>query len=196
MHAELADDREDHVLRIDARTEFSGHFDASHLRPRQRQTLGCEHVAHLARADTERHGAERAVRRGVAVAARDRGAGLGEPELGADHVHDPLLSARRLEEPDAVLGAIALERHEHLLGERIEQRPALRLRRDDVINGGEGAVRKAHRQTHLAQHREGLRAGDLVDQVQADEELGVAARQLAHAVRVPDLVEQVLAVVG
>ena len=49
---------------------------------------------------------------------------------------------------------------------------------------------------HLAQHREGLRAGDLVDQVQADEELRIAARKLAHAVRVPDLVEQALAVAG
>ena len=49
---------------------------------------------------------------------------------------------------------------------------------------------------HLAQHREGLRARDLVDQVQPDEELRLAARELAHAVRVPDLVEQALPVAG
>ena len=85
-----------------------------------------------------------------------------------------------LEEPDAVLGAVALERDEHLLGERVGERPPLRLGRDDVVDGGEGAPREAHPQAHLAQHREGLRARDLVDQVQADEELRLAARQLAH----------------
>ena len=75
----------------------------------QRQALGREHVAHLAGADAEGHRAEGAVRGGVAVAAGDRHAGLREPELGPDHVHDALLPARRVEEADAVLGAVALE---------------------------------------------------------------------------------------
>ena len=163
------------------------------LGPRQREALGREHVAHLTGADAEGHRPEGPVRRGVAVAAGDRRARLREPELGSDHVHDSLLAARRVEEPDAVLGAVALEGDEHFFGERVAQRALLRLRRDDVVDGGEGARREAHAQPHLAQHREGLRAGDLVDQVKSDEELRVSTRELAHAVRIPDLVEKTLA---
>ena len=52
--------------------------------------LGGEHVLDLARADAERERAEGAVGGGVRVAADDRHAGLGDAELGADHVHDAL----------------------------------------------------------------------------------------------------------
>ena len=55
-----------------------------------RQHLRREHVLDLARADAERERAERAVRRGVAVAADDRLPRLRQPELGADDVDDAL----------------------------------------------------------------------------------------------------------
>ena len=58
------------------------------LRLALQQALRREHVLDLARADAERERAERAVRRGVAVAAHDGHARLREPELGADHVDD------------------------------------------------------------------------------------------------------------
>ena len=57
----------------------------------ERQALRREHVAHLRGADAERDRAQRAVRRGVAVAARDRHARLRETELGTDHVDDALV---------------------------------------------------------------------------------------------------------
>ena len=116
------------------------HLDAAHLRAREREALRGEHVAHLAGADAERDRAERAVRRGVAVAARDRHAGLREPELGADHVHDALLPARRVEERMPCSRAVALELAQHLLGERVRERPQLRVGRDDVVDGREGAL--------------------------------------------------------
>ena len=63
--------------------------------PRLHDALGGQHVLHLAGADAERQRAERAVGGGVRVAADDDHAGLGEPELRADHVHDALLRASR-----------------------------------------------------------------------------------------------------
>ena len=55
------------------------------------QALRGEHVLHLGRADAERERAERAVSGGVAIAADDGHARLGEAQLGADDVHDALL---------------------------------------------------------------------------------------------------------
>ncbi len=67
----------------------------------------------------------------------------------------------------------------------------MRVRRDDVVDGGEGERREAHREAHLAQLREGLRARHLVDQVQSDEELRLTVRELADRVGVPGLVEEI-----
>ena len=71
------------------------HVDAADLQRVERQALRRQHVAHLRGADAERDGAERAVRRRVAVAAGDRHARLRQPELGPDHVHDALVLAAR-----------------------------------------------------------------------------------------------------
>ena len=94
LDAEPADDRQDHVLRIDAGRQAAVDVDAADLQRIEREALRREHVAHLRRADAERDGAERAVRRRVAVAARDRHAGLGEAELRPDDVHDALVRCR------------------------------------------------------------------------------------------------------
>ena len=74
------------------------------------QALGGQHVLDLAGADPERQRAERAVGGGVRVAADDRHAGLGDPELGADHVHDPLPVRAQRVDRDPELLAVALER--------------------------------------------------------------------------------------
>ena len=126
----------------------------------------------------------------VAVAAGDRHAGLGEALLRADHVHDPLFAAGRVEQPDPVLATVALEFAHHRLGEFVRERTHLRIGRDDVIDGGASALGEAYRQPQLAQHREGLGARDLVNQVQTNEELDLSAGQLAHPVRVPNLLEE------
>ena len=90
VHAEAADDLEDHVLRVDARREPAVDLDPPDLQRLHRQALRREDVAHLRRADAEGDGAERAVRRGVAVAAGDRHARLRQPQLRPDHMHDAL----------------------------------------------------------------------------------------------------------
>ena len=86
-----ADDREDHVLGRHARGAASPSTVIAMVPGRVlRQRLGGEHVLDLARADAEGERAERAVGRGVAVAAHDGHARLGEALLGADDVHDAL----------------------------------------------------------------------------------------------------------
>ena len=61
-------------------------------RPLLRERLGGEDVLDLAGADAEGQGAEGAVGGGVAVAAHDRHARLGQALLGADDVHDALVA--------------------------------------------------------------------------------------------------------
>ena len=73
------------------------HADAAHLQRIHRQALRREHVAHLRRADAERHRAERAMRRRMAVAAGDRHPRLRQPQLRPDDVHDPLRAAGQIE---------------------------------------------------------------------------------------------------
>jgi hypothetical protein len=73
------------------------------------QCLGRQHVFHLARADAERQGAERAVGGGVRVAAHDRHARLSGPKLGADDVDDPLVLVAAREQGDAEFAAVLVE---------------------------------------------------------------------------------------
>jgi hypothetical protein len=190
LHAQRADDGENHVLGVDASRELPRHVDAAHLRAREAQALRGEHVPHLGGADAEGHSAEGAVGGRVTVAAGDGHARLREAEFRADHVHDALAPADGVEEPDPRLGRVPLQGRHHVLGQRIRQRPFLGVGGNDVVDGGEGAPRVAHAQTSLAQHGECLGARDLVDQVQPDEELALSARQLAHRVQIPDFVEE------
>ena len=88
--ADLADDREDHVLGGDAGRQLAVDGDAHVLRLALDQRLRGEHVLDLARADAVRERTEGAVRRGVAVAADDGHAGQGEALLRADDVDDAL----------------------------------------------------------------------------------------------------------
>ena len=83
---------EDDVLGASPRPAASPSTVDGHRRgPDLGEGLGGEHVLDLARADAEGQGAEGAVGGGVAVAADDRHARLGEPLLGADDVHDALV---------------------------------------------------------------------------------------------------------
>src|SRR5262249_60423031 len=91
VHPEAVDDPEDDVLGVDAGTQPAVHLDAAHAELVHRQALARQHVTDLRRADAEGDGAERAVRRGVRIAAADRHAWLRQPALGADHLHAALL---------------------------------------------------------------------------------------------------------
>ena len=143
-----------------------------------------EHVLDLAGADAEGERAEGAVRGGVRVAADDRHARLGDAELGADHVHDPLAVGAERVDGNAELRAVALERfdlharelvldargHGRAVGGRV------------VVGGGERAIGPAHGAPGQAQPVEGLRAGDLVHEVQVDVEEARAATSWASQI--------------
>src|SRR3546814_3059810 len=64
----------------------------------------------LARADPERERPQRAVRRGVTVAAYQRGARQREAQFGADDMDDALFGRGRVDIVDAEFGGVALER--------------------------------------------------------------------------------------
>ena len=186
VYAELTNDRERDVFCVDSPAKLACHVHAANLQARHRNGLGGEDVAHLAGADAKCDCAKRTVSRSVAVAAGDRHAGLGQTLLGADHVHDALLAARYVEQLDVVVAAVVFELAHHGFGHGVRKRANAGVGRDDVVHGRKSSLREAHAQAQLANHREGLRARDLVNEVCANEELGLARRQLAHGVGVPD----------
>ena len=91
---DLADEVQDHVLGRDAGAELAVDAELERLGLRLQQRLRGQHVLDFAGADAEGQRAERAVRRGVAVAADDRHAGLRVALLGADDVDDALRGRR------------------------------------------------------------------------------------------------------
>ena len=196
LDAEPPDDRQDHVLRVDAGRQAAVDVDAPHLQRIERQALRREHVAHLRGADAERDRAERAVRRRVAVAARDGHARLREPELRADDVDDALVLARR---------------------RRLARRPRAGCRtRGSCARAPSSSPRPSDRGTAAAASRSArcdrrcanVRSGkatrqpcwrsmsnacgdrDFVDEMEADEQLRLPARQRADGVRVPDFLKK------
>ena len=134
----------------------------------ERQRLGGRDLLALAGADAERQGAERAVRAGVAVAADDRHAGLREAELRSDDVDDALLRVAHRVQADAELGAVGAQRLDLGAADRVLDHQ--RSGRDVVVLGGDREVGTADRAAGQPQPVEGLRAGDLVDQVEVDVE--------------------------
>jgi hypothetical protein len=95
-------------------------------------------------------------------------------------VGDPLLAGVEPEEGDPVLARVAFERREHLLGLVVRQGALafFRLRRRDVVGRRERPVGVRDVEFALAEHPERLRTGDLVHEVEADEQLVLAVRQL------------------
>jgi hypothetical protein len=97
----------------------------------------------------------------------------------------PCSSVSWLPQLHAVVAAVAFERRRHLLGHQVEKRTSARDGRQDVIDGAERTFGKRDAPTVLPQHVERLRCGHLVDEMQADEQLRLTARQLSHGVRRP-----------
>src|SRR3954453_19523201 len=187
VDALLADRAEDQVLGADAEARLALVADAHRLRPRLDERLRGEHVLDLTRADAERERAERAVRRGVAVAADDRHPGLREAELGADHVDDPLAVGAERVQRDAELRAVALQRLDLHAAELVADPRGDRraVGRDVVVGGRDRAVGAADLPAVEPQAVERLRARHLVHEMQVDVEQ--ARRDLVVG---PDLVEQ------
>jgi len=65
--------------------------------------------------------------------------------------------------------------------------------RDNVIDSGEGAGREGDVQTEIAEHPEGLGAGDLVNQESTNEKLGGAVGQYSYRMTIPNFLKKSLA---
>jgi hypothetical protein len=123
--ADLADDGEDDVLRGDAFGKLAVDAERACSSPFLDQRLRGEHVLDFGGADAVRQRAERAVRRGVAVAADDRHAGQREALLRADDVDDALALVVLVVILDAELLALLRERLDLLrLRDRVGDRLA------------------------------------------------------------------------
>jgi hypothetical protein len=155
------------------------------------QGLGGENVLDLAGADAEREGTERAVGGGVAVAAHDDHARLGEALLGPDDVDDALERVADAVAGDAELGAVGPQ-HVHLAGgDRVGDGLVEPGGGDVVVHRGHGEVGPADGAAGEAQPVERLGRGDLVHEVEVDvQQVGLAVRRGADDVAVPDLLAE------
>ncbi len=157
-----------------------------------RQALRGQHVLHFAGADAEGQRTESPVRAGVAVAADDGLAGLGQSQLRPDHVHDPLprrtrhrTAARRL--------AAQFSRKVAICCAAIGSARCSSARlwwwgccgRSWRSRSGRRTLRPVQ-----AQSLEGLRRSHLVNEVQVNVEQIWLAGGAAHQVRVPYFFKQ------
>ena len=141
-------------------------------------------------ADAVGERAERAMGRGVAVAADDRRARQGEALLRPDDVDDALPLIELVEIFDAELARV--------LGQRLDLRRGFRIvdavravgGGHVVVDDGQRLLRRADLAARHAQALEGLRAGHLVHEVAVDVEQARAVRLRVDDVVVPDLVVQ------
>ena len=118
------------------------------------QALGRQHVLDLAGADPERERAERAVGGRVRVAADDRHPRLGDPQLRADHVDDPLVLGAQRVERDPELLAVALERLAPAPARaRLGSAPQRRCRRSGTLWSAVASVRSGRRTLRPARRR-------------------------------------------
>src|SRR6266550_894583 len=164
-----ADQTKDDVLGRDPERQLTGDVDREVALPLLRKALGGQHDLDLRGADPEREGPEGAVGGRMGVAADDQHAGLGQPELRPDDVDDALAPAADLVEGDPRLPAV-LGQDLHLLAGELVGRPHAAPRGDVVVHGRDGEVRPPDLASGQAQPFEGLGRGDLVNEVEIDEQ--------------------------
>ena len=145
-----------------------------------------QHVFDFARADAESQSAERAVRRGVAVAANDCLPGLRETQFRADHVHDALVVAEHVEQRDAGFAATAFQGVKLPARGRIQNRQIAVLGRDRMVHDGEGQVGPAHFAAGGLQSRKRLRGRHFMNEVTVDVNERRFSGRLADEVRLPN----------
>ena len=171
-HADAADEVEDDVLARDPGGQAA--VDAHLVGPERalEEGLGGQHHLHLARADAECERAEGAVGGRVRVAADDGHARLREAQLRADDVDDALAVRAQRVERDAELRAVGGQLGELEAGLLVEDGQGAVVRRRGVVRRGHGPLGVADGQAAATEALEGLRAGDLVDEVEVDADDG------------------------
>ena len=108
--ADLADQRQYQILRGAAERQLATHGDPHALDRRLQQGLARHDMLDFRGTDAKGERPERAVRRGVAVAAHQGHARQGETLLRADDMDDTVARILDLEQGDAEVGAIAPQR--------------------------------------------------------------------------------------
>src|SRR5262249_51380513 len=154
------------VLRCYTFRQLAAYVNEHGLRLALRQTLRGQHVFDLGGSNAEGQRAERATRAGVAVAANNRLAGLRQAKFRTNHVHDALFGRIDVEQRDAEVLAVLLERGNLAGSDGIEDRRAARLGRNVVVNGGDGSLRLPDTTSGGTQSVKRLGRRDLVHQVQ------------------------------
>ncbi len=193
--AQLGDDGEDQILAAHPMGQAPIHCDAHGLGLGLQQRLRRQHMAHFGGADAKRQSAERAMGGGVAVAADNGHARLGQTQLRADHMDDAAVGAVPTRQANAMAAAVILERL-HLLFRRridIDRLGAGRARRcgRGMIQRAEHPVRSADFQPALFERGEGLRACHFMDEVQVDiDQRGRRIGLSLDLVCLPDLLEK------
>src|SRR6516164_8108255 len=136
--ANARDDGEHDILRSDARSEMSVDGNAHALGLALPQRVRHQHMGNFGGADAESEGPERAMGRGVAVAAHDQQAGQGKTLLWSHHVDDSLAGIIEPEYLYPMLGGVFFERTHHARDLGIVDDAPRAARRDVVIGDSEG----------------------------------------------------------
>ncbi len=142
-------------------------------------------------ADAERVGPERAMRRGVAVAADDQQARQSQPLLGADNVHDALTQIAKPKELDAVFRSVVFKRPHHRRDLGIGDRAAAAARRHVMVGDAEGQRGLGHRATALMHLRKRMERS-FMHIVAVDPEQRRSVLAPGDLVRRPQFVDQSL----
>ena len=187
--ADLADDRQDDVLGLKARAQPARHLDPQRVRPSSLpERLSRQDVLDLAGTDTKSQRTKGPVGTGVAVAADDRRARQCHPQLGTDHMHNPLMTTLNIVERDAELTAIGPHRLD-LLPRQGVANIKLIVGGDVMVDGGERQLRPPHAPARQPEPIERLRTGHFVNQVPIDvQERRLVGRR--HDVAIPHFFKQ------
>jgi len=108
--ADFRDDRKNNVFCGDALRQFAFDVHGHGLERLQTQGLGCHNMLDFRGADADGHGAERAVRGGVRIAAHDRHARLRQAQHRRERVHHALIGVSQRAQTYAEILAVLFER--------------------------------------------------------------------------------------
>ncbi len=192
--AGFADHRHGDVFRGHARLQLAGDFHLHVLRFLLDQRLRCQNMFDLGRADAMRQRAERAVGRGMAVAANDGHAGQGPALFRANDVHDALTHVRDGIIMHAEFARIFVQRL-HLNAAffgHLHRVVAPCGGRHVVVRHGNGLVRCVDLAPRHAQAFKGLGAGHFVHQMAVDIQQAGAIIGFVRDMGVPDFVIECL----
>ena len=152
--------------------------------------LGGKDVFDLAGSDAKGQGAERPMCAGVAVAAHHSHTGQGQALFGTNDVDDALTGVTHRVVLHAELVAVGSEGLHLGAADRIGDGLVDVGRGDIVVLGGHGQLGMADPTSGHAEAVEGLRRGDLVDQVEVNEqEVGFVGGG-PHHVPIPHLLAE------